>query len=388
MPGRIDMHTHCLGGAVADLFAAGFRLIGGYQISAQWTAQTALDYMDRQGIQTHILSVPWSLVGTADDPGRGRRFCRQVNGPYAQIIAAHAGRFSAFAAIPADNPDSALAEVRCAVDELHLDCVLLHSNAAGGESFGSAFYEPVLAELAHRRVPAFVHPTNSPCIERLAFGRSASVVEFTFDTTRDITNAIYIGVFRRHPTLTLILAHCGGALPMLGWRIHEHTEIGMGPDDADIDPAHVAHVLRGLYYETALVGAADALLPVLEVAAADHVLLGTDWPVAPEATVGGNTANLMTFAGFSRNQLSVVERDNAPNLFHDCGDRRSGSRPLSAPRSRLGGIRAESERNRHTRPRHTTASRSRRTRGLAGVPESVSARDFIEETDTAAGGQA
>jgi 6-methylsalicylate decarboxylase len=45
---------------------------------------------------------------------------------------------------------------------------------------------------------------------------SSSVIEFPMGTARNITNAIYSGVFRRHPGLTLILAHAGGALPALG----------------------------------------------------------------------------------------------------------------------------------------------------------------------------
>jgi hypothetical protein len=72
-----------------------------------------------------------------------------------------------------------------------------------------------------------------------------------------------------------------GALPALGWRIGEHTVMGHGPHGADIDPGHVAQVLRGLYYETALAGSRNSLLPTLEVTTADHVLFGTDWPAAP-----------------------------------------------------------------------------------------------------------
>jgi 6-methylsalicylate decarboxylase len=164
-------------------------------------------------------------------------------------------------------------------------------------------------------VPVFVHPTDCPHIDVLGFGRPSSVVEFPFDTARTIINVLYTGVFQRHPRLRLILAHCGGALPTLGWRIGEHTVMGRGPEDADIDPAHVAEVLRGLYYETALAGSRNSLLPTLEVTTADHILFGTDWPAAPEPTVVRNIANLTSFDGFTRDELRGVERDNALRLF-------------------------------------------------------------------------
>jgi 6-methylsalicylate decarboxylase len=155
--------------------------------------------------------------------------------------------------------------------------------------FGDAFLEPVLAGLERRQVPVFVHPVDSPCIEVLGFGRPSSIVEFPIDTARNITT--------------------------LGWRIGEHTVMGRGPHDADIDPAHVADILRGLYYETALAGSRNSLLPTLEVTTADHILFGTDWPAAPEPTVARNIADLTSFDGFTPEELQGVERDNALHLF-------------------------------------------------------------------------
>ncbi len=311
---RIDVHTHYLGGAVQRLFESGFTLTGGYRMSAQWTPSAAVEFMNRHSIDCQILSVPWAFTRRSSDPGFAAMFCRQVNEEYAALIDSHPGRFGAFAAIPADHPDSALAEIEYALDVLGLDGVLLSSNAAG-HYLGGEFYEPILAELARRQVPAFVHPAECPHIEDLGFGRPSSIIEFPCDTARTITDAIYSGVFQRYPELVLILAHCGGALPTLGWRIAEHTQMGRGPDDADIDADHVADVLRGLYYETALAGSRNSLLPTLEVTSAEHIVFGTDWPAAPEPTVVNNITNLTNFTGWADGQLAQVERTNAVTLF-------------------------------------------------------------------------
>jgi predicted TIM-barrel fold metal-dependent hydrolase len=284
-------------GVVAELAARGFRPTGGYTISVQWTPEAALAYMDRHGIAAQVVSMPMAFAGSEDDPEFGIRVCRMINEGNAELIAKHPGRFGAFASLPADGPEQALTELGYALDELGLDGVVLTSNVAG-HYFGDAFLEPVLAELERRQVPVFVHPVDSPC-----------------DTARNITNGLYTGFFQRHPGLRLILAHCGGALPTLGWRIGEHTVMGRGPHDADIDPSHVAQVLAGLYYETALAGSANSLLPTLQVTTAEHILFGTDWPAAPDATVVRNIANLTHFDGFSTEQLRGVERDNALRLF-------------------------------------------------------------------------
>ena len=314
--GRIDIHTHGMSQeAGAEVMAhGGFKLTGGYKISVPWTPQAALEYMDRQQIAAQVISMPVSFAGSGNDPEFGVRLCRLINEGHAKLIADHPGRFGAFATLPADGPEQALGELAYALDELHLDGVVLTSNSRG-RYFGDPALDPVLAELERRQTPVFVHPEDSPCIDVLGFGRPSSIVEFPFDTARTITNGLYTGLFRRMPRLRLILAHCGGALPALGWRIGEHTVMGRGPEDADIDPAHVAQVLRGLYYETALAGSRNSLLPTLEVTTADHILFGTDWPAAPEPTVVRNIANLTSFDGFTPQELSGVERDNALTLF-------------------------------------------------------------------------
>jgi aminocarboxymuconate-semialdehyde decarboxylase len=309
------VHAHYLGGTVQDLFSSGFTLAGGYRIPAGWTPQRALDFMDRHGIAAQILSAPWPFAGRADDPEFATRFCRAVNREYAELIAAHPGRFGAFAALPLDGPETMLAEIAYALDELGLDGVMLTSNSLG-HYFGDPWYEPVLAELDRRGVPVLLHPTDPPHVGVLGFGRPSSVCEYPFDTARNIVNAVYTGVFRRYRNLTLILAHCGGALPALGWRIAEHTTMGRGPaDDPEVDVEHVRDVLAGLYYDTALAGSATSLRPVLEVAGAAQVLFGSDWPAAPEATVARNNGQLEAFDGFDAAQLAAVDRGNAARLF-------------------------------------------------------------------------
>ncbi|MFJ8027741.1 amidohydrolase family protein [Streptomyces sp. NPDC096311] len=312
---RVDVHSHYLGGTVAQVLRSGFSLAGGYRMSVRWSPEEAIAYMDRQGVATQILSTPWTFTGSEDDPDLAKRVARAVNEEYAELIAKYPGRFGAFAALLGDSTDAMLEELEHALDTLHLDGVMLNSNTQG-RYLGFDWYEPLLAELNRRGVPVFLHPADSPVIvDQLGFGRPSSVCEFTFDTARNVINAVYRGVFQRYPDLRLILAHCGGPLPTLGWRIAEHTTMGMGPDDADIDPAHVTEVLSKLYYETALAGSRNSLLPTLEVTDTDHVLFGTDWPAAPERTTVHNIENLMTSGLLTDQQLEDVESGNARRLF-------------------------------------------------------------------------
>ncbi|WCB37359.1 amidohydrolase family protein [Gordonia polyisoprenivorans] len=312
--GRIDVHAHYFGGAVADLIAG--RGPGGPDRD-RWTADTALDVMAEFDITAQILSLPFTPMATPDDPGFATRFARQVNEDYAELIATHPGRFGAFAVLPGTGADDMLDEIGYALDTLHLDGIALNSNI-GGHYLGSEFMEPVLAELNRRRTPVFIHPTDCAHAAELALGRPRSVIEFPFDTARNIVNALYTGVFHRHPNLVLILPHCGGPLPSLSWRISEHTTVAIGPDDTPITPQHVADMLARLYYDTAMAGAPVSLLPTLQITDISHVLFGTDWPAAPEPTVA-RTIDQLVHAGLTADELHAIEYGNTAKLLSRFG---------------------------------------------------------------------
>ncbi|WP_272874259.1 amidohydrolase family protein [Williamsia soli] len=310
MSHRIDVHNHYMGEVVFDFFAPfvpkGFPM-------TKWTPEAAIEFMDRHDISTQILSLPFALMADPSDFGP-TNLIRDLNEAYAGLIRDYPGRFGAFASLPFGSTDNSLAEVAYALDELKLDGVVLTSNV-GGNYFGQPFYEPILAELADREVPVFVHPNVCPNYGAVGFGRVPSIIEFPLDTARNITNAIFSGVFKRHPGLKLIVAHCGGALPTLGWRIEQHVGIGHAPDDADIDAQHVADVLRSLYYETALSGSPNSLLPTLEVTGFENILFGTDYGAAPETFISRNIDALTSSSALNPSQLRGVECGNAQKMF-------------------------------------------------------------------------
>src|SRR6185503_9688100 len=47
------------------------------------------------------------------------------------------------------------------------------------------------------------------------------LLEYPFDTVRAAVNLIFSGALDRFPRIRFILAHGGGALPFLSWRIAE-----------------------------------------------------------------------------------------------------------------------------------------------------------------------
>ena len=108
---RIDVHNHYVGGVVARWFeSSGF--LKKYKADAPpWSVDNAIEFMDCHGIDAQVMSLPLPLDGDAGDTGSAARFAREVNETYATLIRDHPTRFGAFAALPMDSPDDALAEI-------------------------------------------------------------------------------------------------------------------------------------------------------------------------------------------------------------------------------------------------------------------------------------
>lgn len=266
--------------------------------------------MERTGTAVQILSVPFTPQSQSGGDAKG--LARRINEDLATLIEQHPDRFGALACLPGDDPDTMLDELAYALDTLHLDGVGLTSNVTG-RYLGNPWFEPLLAELDHRAVPTLIHPTNCPHATELAQGRHPSVIEYPFDTARTITDALFAGVFHRHPDLALILPHLGGPLPALAWRIAECTTMPGPHDPTTVTPEHVTKVLAALYYDTAMGGSPHALLPALQVAGTNHLLFGTDAGAAPPATIDRAITALTTTLHSS--DLHAVEHDNALRLF-------------------------------------------------------------------------
>lgn len=175
-----------------------------------WSAAAHLELMDRTGIDTAVLSVSSPGTHFGDDQAAARALAREVNDAGGQIVRDHPGRFGLFASLPLPDTDGALAAIGYAFDTLGADGVILETNAHG-VYLGDQRLEPVFAELARRRATVLLHPTSPPCWQQTALGRPRPTIEFVFDTARAVTNLILAGTPERHPELSVIVPHGGGA---------------------------------------------------------------------------------------------------------------------------------------------------------------------------------
>ncbi|KRD09334.1 amidohydrolase family protein [Streptomyces sp. Root264] len=278
----IDVHAHMLPDFyVQHATAAGHAHPDGMGGWPSWSLQAHLDLMDRNGIETAMLSMSSPGVHFGDDKA-ARLLARRVNEYTAELTRDHPGRFGNFVSLPLPDVDGAVEEIAFSFDELGADGVALLTHTHG-VYLGDQRLDPVFAELDRRRAVVFLHPTSPVCWEQSALGRPRPMVEYIFDTARTVTDLVMEGVLTRHPNMRVIVPHCGGAIPVLADRINEfmslflHARQPPGPD--------AVQQLRGLYYDMAGTAFPRQVPALLKLVDPDRVLFGSDycWTPAPLA---------------------------------------------------------------------------------------------------------
>lgn len=315
-PTRIDTHQHIVPPHYADLMHERGIRPGGIDLP-QWSRDAALKMMDANRIQTGVLSVSTPGAWLGDD-AEARRIARDVNEYSAETAAKDPSRFGWFATLTLPDVDGALAELAYALDELHADGVVLLANS-NGKYLGDPAFEPLLAELNRRGTVVFVHPGELPGPE--VEGIPTFTADFLLDTTRTAISLILSGAMKRFPDIKFILAHAGGFVPYISYRIlltMLQQEPKLKQATAVIAPNHAidSHlaVLKQFYWDTALSASPAALPALFAVADPTHITYGSDWPFAPAPAVKFISSQLDKYP-MDAQLRSAIDHGNAQLLF-------------------------------------------------------------------------
>jgi predicted TIM-barrel fold metal-dependent hydrolase len=306
-PYRIDVHHHILPSEyVSALVSSGITASGGRALPV-WDVQSTLALMDRHSIATAITSIaePGIYFG---DRLFARDLARRCNEYSAQLVHAYPQRFGAFAILPLPDVDAALRELEYALDTLTLDGVVLLSSVDGRYP-GDPMFDALFTELNRRKAVVFLHPTVPAINSELKLDLPPFLIEFVFDTTRAVTNLMYSGALERCPDIRFILAHAGGTVPYLAYRI------AMGQIMLPGAPQGVMTYLKQFYYDTALSANPYALRSLTELVDATHILFGSDYPFAPEILTGFTVQGIQNYKGFDEQARKAIERESAITLF-------------------------------------------------------------------------
>ena len=235
-----------------------------------WDHGQRVEEMTKAGVEIEILSTPSMYIRVdAHSP----ELCRVVNDTFAESCRRDPGRFKAFANIPFNNMDNALAELNRALALPGFVGVLITSNV-GGKYLHTPEFLPFWEEVARRRVPVFMHPQPPPGYQD---DDIAPLLAFPADTTLSTMKLLYSGLLERFPDLILILAHLGGTLPFLARRIDLGFEVPHFPDKYRQVPHKPSEYMKKLYVDTALGWHKPAFECARALVGIEHIVYGTDY---------------------------------------------------------------------------------------------------------------
>ncbi|MCI2954803.1 amidohydrolase [Staphylococcus caprae] len=351
----IDIHHHIIPKIYKDaLKKIGVTTAGGYPIK-DWEPQDSIQMMDALNIQVGVTSIsePATLPFKRK---QAAKVAREVNEYQAELKRTYPGRFKCLALLPMPHVKETIKEIEYALDVLKLDGVGLLSNY--DQSYlGDDEFDKVMANLNQRDAIVFVHPSSaSSRFKAPQFVFADFIEEFTFNTTRAASNLIFSGTMERYSNIKFILAHAGGTLPYLKWRINEtlNTQKYVMEDPknrlksfitgkkSDLAKEVAKHPIRyaqmfktykkGLdrwstlsqsaedymrqfYYDTALSTGESAFASLNEVTDKSHILFGSDAHYAPNDWIAKMEKNIEESRYFNEKDKQNIFQGNTAQIL-------------------------------------------------------------------------
>ncbi|WP_436512424.1 amidohydrolase family protein [Clostridium thermobutyricum] len=324
---KFDIHHHIIPNEyIETLKELGIDNSAGLKISSK-TIDDSLKIMDSNGIDVAICSISEPVTIPIKDASKAQKLAHRLNEIQKSYIDKYPYRFGAFAALPLPFIKESIDEIKYALDVLKLDGVGLLSNY--GEHFlGDPIFDPIFEELNKRNAVVFVHPSTPPKdTPRPKFIMADFVEEFVFNTTRAATNLILSGTMERFPNIKIILAHAGGTLPYIKYRIEDTFNLakilnsnGLIKDELISNrynsiKKNISEYIGNFYYDLAL-STHDVTYESLKLTTNnDHILFGSDANYAPPNFSSIAETSICKYSGFNNDIKDKIFYLNALNLF-------------------------------------------------------------------------
>ena len=269
----VDVHAHC---AVPSAMAVMGRALETEALLMSNTAER-IRAMDQQGIDVEALSInPYWYTAERDV---AKALVRIQNETLAEICAAQADRFVAFATIALQHPDLAVEQLQEGVRRYGLRGAGTGGSVNGLELSDPKFH-PFWAKAEELGVLVFVHPQGTAELERTGRlggnGLLTNTIGNPLETTIALSHLIFEGTLDRFPGLKICAAHGGGYLPSYAARSDAVQTTFPRRMTGTLKKKPTEYV-RQLYFDS-IVFTAEALRHLAAEAGPGQIVMGTDYP--------------------------------------------------------------------------------------------------------------
>ena len=304
----IDAHAHMVPQGLIELLRAGERGIDSIKVTSgddgieRWYVGTDGEnrpsqirpfpkrlsdvderkrWMDGQGIDIQYVSIWGGLHGYHLDPTESARLSRLTNESLLAAVADEE-RLRPFATIPLGSPDLAVAEMKWAA-AAGFDGIVcgVHSDTS---ALDDETFEILWEEASKSGLVVYLHPDYPHWNPRLGGELVGNSVGRAIDTATALARLISTGVFHRYPSLKVVASHGGGGLPFLWGRLQKAMRLASSEYLNESMPP-------GLYFDTVVFDPAT-LGYLIDVVGAEHLILGSDFPMGLGDHTAVDTVNL------------------------------------------------------------------------------------------------
>ena len=265
--------------------------------------------MENLGIGTSVLSHgmpgPEPLGGDLADDWASR-----INDHLAEVMAAHPGKFSAWATLGWGSAERTIAEVDRCVNQLGFKGAYLFSNI-NQKTLDSREFWPVYKYIASLGVPMDMHPTAPINMNGIDHRPLVPGMAFMFETTLATVRLVMSGIFQEEPDLKLIVPHTGGFVPFVRGRVERMIDAWTSPEDW-IDLAQPAEDYFDKIYVDTVAHSPAALEYCYQMYGAERLLYGTDHPFASNEIFNKMVDEL----DCTDAERELINHGNAERLLH------------------------------------------------------------------------
>jgi len=229
--------------------------------------------LDEHGVTTQVLTFTTPGVHV-EPPEVAIRLAREINDAFAQVIQERAGRFTALATLPLNDPAASVVELERAMKNLGLPGAMVFSNV-NHVALADDGFAPLWKKADELGAVIYIHPTDPSGVDAMLDYWLMPLVGFLMDTTLAASKLVFSGVVARHPRIRWVLTHMGGAIPYLAERLDRGYRAFAGcRRNIDRPPTEY---LKQFYYDTVNFNP-SAIRLALEFAGPDRILAGSDYP--------------------------------------------------------------------------------------------------------------
>ena len=240
-----------------------------------WSAPKRIADMNGMRVRVQALSPMPELLSTWMEAEPAAELLRYINDQIAAFVDEGAGRFVGLGAVPLQDLDLAIAEMRRVVSELGFAGVEIGSNI-NGRPIGAPELEPFFEAAEELGAAIFVHALRPAGMDRLVGpAQLQQVLAYPTDVGLAAASVITSNLVVRHPRLRIAFSHGGGTLRMLLPRLEEGWKVFPALQES-ISESPLSQA-RKLFADT-LVYDGSTLRCLLGIFGETQLMLGTDYP--------------------------------------------------------------------------------------------------------------